>query len=215
MLKIWDSGYIFKLSWTWRTSDSCSAHLCVQTWKSTATLEFTNHRLNIPWCIQSNENIIDWHLPNVKTQELMIDRIMVYKSLLGIEQILGFSWSRDWLASSVWEIFEEHFKWVVNYFNFCVVNWCKSKIHNELCINVLIVARKPVLKRPSCSCGQGRNRHVFLRGQSHFSWFFPGVKCFFPVENSHFGRPKTNFCCFQKWKAKKKKKKKLKKYKIK
>ena len=54
---------------------------------------------------------------------------------------------------------------------------------------------------------QGRNRHILLRGQSDFSWFFPGVKCFFPVENSHFGRPKTNFRRFQKWKAKKKKKK--------
>ena len=54
---------------------------------------------------------------------------------------------------------------------------------------------------------QGRNRHFFLRGQSHFSWFFPGVKCFFPVQNSHFGTPKTNFC-LQKWKEKKKKKKK-------
>ena len=35
------------------------------------------------------------------------------------------------------------------------------------------------------------------------------MKCFFPVENSHFGRPKTNFRRFQKWKAKKKKKKKV------
>ena len=52
---------------------------------------------------------------------------------------------------------------------------------------------------------QGRNRHIFLRGQSHFSWFFPGTKCFFPVENSHFGRPKINFIRFEKWKAKKKK----------
>ena len=29
------------------------------------------------------------------------------------------------------------------------------------------------------------------------------MKYFFPVENSHFGRPKTNFRRFQKWKAKK------------
>ena len=52
----------------------------------------------------------------------------------------------------------------------------------------------------------GRNRHIFLRGQSHFSWFFP-------VENSHFGHfgtPKTNFRRFQKWKAKKERKKKKK-----
>ena len=48
----------------------------------------------------------------------------------------------------------------------------------------------------------------FQRGQRHFSWFFPAVKCFFPVENSHFDRPKTNFSGFEKWKAKKKKKKK-------
>ena len=34
------------------------------------------------------------------------------------------------------------------------------------------------------------------------------MKSFFLVENYHFGRPKTNFSCFKKWKAKKKKKKK-------
>ena len=33
---------------------------------------------------------------------------------------------------------------------------------------------------------QGRNGNIFLRGQINFSWFFPGVKCFFPVENFHF-----------------------------
>ena len=46
----------------------------------------------------------------------------------------------------------------------------------------------------------------FWGGKVIFPDFFPGVKCFFPVENSHFGRPKTNFRRFQKWKAKKKKK---------
>ena len=51
----------------------------------------------------------------------------------------------------------------------------------------------------------------FWGGKVIFPDFFPGVKCFFPVENSHFGRPKTNFRRFQKWKAKKKKKKKKKK----
>ena len=35
---------------------------------------------------------------------------------------------------------------------------------------------------------QGRNRHIFLRGKVIFPDFFPCVKCFFPVENSHFGR---------------------------
>ena len=34
------------------------------------------------------------------------------------------------------------------------------------------------------------------------------MKCFFLVENFHFGRPKSNFSGFEKWKAKKKKKKK-------
>ena len=58
---------------------------------------------------------------------------------------------------------------------------------------------------------QGRNRHIlFWGGKVIFPGFFPGVKCFFPVENSHFGKPKTNFRRFQKWKAKKKKKKKKK-----
>ena len=34
-------------------------------------------------------------------------------------------------------------------------------------------------------------RGIFFRGgQSHFSCFFPGVKCFFPVENSHLVDPK-------------------------
>ena len=46
----------------------------------------------------------------------------------------------------------------------------------------------------------------FWGGKVIFPDFFPDVKCFFPVENSHFGRPKTNFRHFQKWKAKKKKK---------
>ena len=53
-------------------------------------------------------------------------------------------------------------------------------------------------------CDQGHNRKIFLRGQSHFPDFCPGMKCFFPVGNFHFGRPKTNFIGFEKWEAKKK-----------
>ena len=50
---------------------------------------------------------------------------------------------------------------------------------------------------------------IFFRGgKVIFPDFFPDVKCFFPVENSNFGTPKTNFRRRQKWKAKKKKKKK-------
>ena len=45
---------------------------------------------------------------------------------------------------------------------------------------------------------QGRKRNIFQRGQSHFLDFFPGVKCFFPVENSHFGGPKKKFHWFEK-----------------
>ena len=44
----------------------------------------------------------------------------------------------------------------------------------------------------SLTCLQGCNRKIFLRGQSHFPDFFPDVKCFFLVENFHFGTPKTN-----------------------
>ena len=54
----------------------------------------------------------------------------------------------------------------------------------------------------------GPNRKIFSEGgKVIFPDFFPGVKCFFPVENFHFGRSKTNFSAFEKWKAKKKKKK--------
>ena len=43
--------------------------------------------------------------------------------------------------------------------------------------------------------------------KSFFLIFFPGVKCFFPVENFHFGRPETNFSGFEKWEEIKKNKK--------
>ena len=47
---------------------------------------------------------------------------------------------------------------------------------------------------------------IFFRGgKVNFPIFFPGVKCFFLVENYHFGRPKTDFSGFERWKAKKKK----------
>ena len=42
----------------------------------------------------------------------------------------------------------------------------------------------------------------FWGGKVVFPDFFPGVKCFFPVEKFPFGRPKTNFRHFQKSKAK-------------
>ena len=56
-------------------------------------------------------------------------------------------------------------------------------------------------------------RGVFSEGgKVIFRDFFPGMKCFFPVENFHFGRPETkNISRLEKWKAKKKKKKKERK----
>ena len=52
---------------------------------------------------------------------------------------------------------------------------------------------------------QERNRNIFLKGQTHFSWFFSLSEMLFPVENFHFGRPKTNFSGLKKKKKKKKK----------
>ena len=40
---------------------------------------------------------------------------------------------------------------------------------------------------------KGVTGKIFWGGKVIFPDFFPGVKCFFPVENFHFGRPKTNF----------------------
>ena len=49
---------------------------------------------------------------------------------------------------------------------------------------------------------------IFSEGAKSFFLNFPSVKCIFQVENSHFGRPKTNFGGFENCKAEKKKKKK-------
>ena len=51
---------------------------------------------------------------------------------------------------------------------------------------------------------RGVTGKFFWGGKVIFPDFFPCVKCFFPVENFHFGSPKTNVCRFEKWKAKKK-----------
>ena len=50
----------------------------------------------------------------------------------------------------------------------------------------------------------------FWGGNVIFPDFFPGMKCFFPVENSHFGRPKTNSIVFKSEKPKKRKRKRKK-----
>ena len=54
---------------------------------------------------------------------------------------------------------------------------------------------------------RGVTGKIFRGGKIIFPDFLPGVKCFFPVENFHFGRPKTNFIHF--WKVKKNKNKNL------
>ena len=67
-----------------------------------------------------------------------------------------------------------------------------------------------VLKISLLTPPRGVTGKFFWGGKVIFPDFFPGVKCFFPVENFHFGRPKTNFSHFQKWKAKQKQQNKTK-----
>ena len=55
---------------------------------------------------------------------------------------------------------------------------------------------------------QGSKRNIFRGGKVIFPGFFPSMKCFFLVENSHFGRPKTNFSSFEKWKEEEEEEKK-------
>ena len=52
--------------------------------------------------------------------------------------------------------------------------------------------------------GGGGKSNIFRGGKVIFPDF--SMKCFFSVENSHFGWPKTNFSGFEKLKAKNKKK---------
>ena len=74
--------------------------------------------------------------------------------------------------------------------------WHTCKISLEICFPN---QGTPLKIHTSCITG------FFSEGaKSFFLIFFPGVKCFFPVETFHFGRPKTNFRHFEKWKAKKK-----------
>ena len=78
----------------------------------------------------------------------------------------------------------------------CNNSWCSVKLwHNS---------KIPLF------ASRGVTGIFFKGGKVIFLDFFPNLKCFFRVENSHFGRPKTNFSGFEKWKAKKKKKKKNK-----
>ena len=82
---------------------------------------------------------------------------------------------------------------------------CHSSLQNTLSVpqstpNNTVATAVLRYMRPMYPSEQGRNRGIFLRGQSHFSWFF------FPTWNAFsrkkIGRPKTNFRRFQKWKKK-------------
>ena len=83
-------------------------------------------------------------------------------------------------------------------------------IHILWCIfksNITMIAK--VCARENMRDSWFENRLVFWGAKSFCLIIFPGVKCFFPIENFHFSRPRTNFRHFQKWKEKKKKKKVL------
>ena len=43
---------------------------------------------------------------------------------------------------------------------------------------------------------QGRKRTIFQRGQRHFPYYFPSVKCFFPVEKKKRKGVLSSFCNF-------------------
>ena len=58
---------------------------------------------------------------------------------------------------------------------------------------------------PSHFQGCNRKRTFFWGGRVIFLDFFPGVKCFFLVENFHFGRPKQNLVVLKSDKQKKRK----------
>ena len=59
--------------------------------------------------------------------------------------------------------------------------------------------------------GAFKEEYFSQGAKSFFLIFFLKVECFFPVGNSHFGRPKTNFSGFKKWKAQNKINKQTKK----
>ena len=92
-----------------------------------------------------------------------------------------------------------------------------NAIFRPLCMRVSIFSFAYV-RIPSVGLGlhvcfdrassKGVTGKFFWWGKVIFPDFFPGVKCFFLVEDFHVGRPKTNFSGFEKWEAKKKKKKK-------
>ena len=60
------------------------------------------------------------------------------------------------------------------------------------------------MKTPKLCGVRGITGKIFWGGKVIFPDFFPCVKCFSPVENFHFDRPKTNFSRFEKWQEKKK-----------
>ena len=74
----------------------------------------------------------------------------------------------------------------------------------------VLMFRPGCLTHKNTDTNRDIRRIFFRRDKVIFPDFFPGVKCFFPVENSNFVDPnKINISGFEKWKAKKKKKKVL------
>ena len=97
--------------------------------------------------------------------------------------------------------------WKISTFKHCLQN--KSQFWKHL---ISWVVSPPV----TCSVYavflvRGVTGIYFWEGKVTFPDFFPGVKCFFLVENSHFDRRKTNFLRFQISKVKSKTKRKKRK----
>ena len=69
----------------------------------------------------------------------------------------------------------------------------------ELAILQLFTTHETKKRNRGITNGRDITEKFFWGEKVIFPDFFPGVKCIFPVENFHFGRPKTNFSGFEKW----------------
>ena len=84
-----------------------------------------------------------------------------------------------------------------------LVCWKPLTNPKDIAISLLRIRFKKMAKTTT---PRGVRGICFRGGKVIFPDCFLGVKCFLPVQISHFGRPKTNFSGFEKWKAKRKKK---------
>ena len=128
----------------------------------------------------------------------MIKELKLYK--------LGVIWANYSKKHTIWTklgafLSKMVYWWVDN----CAKNWYReSQIFK-------VQQAHPYTILAKVSPARGVTGKFFWGAKSFFLIFFPGVKCFSPVENFHFCSPKTNFCRFGKWKERKKKRKKEKK----